>query len=209
MNAAHLLHVSVDGRQAEARALAERLRREERVEDPLNTSRCVHADARVSDLEHSIGTRRDFPARVGLVEPLAAGPDRQLAALRHRVAGVHGQVQDDLLELAAVAEYRLRRARGVRHNLDVLRDDPSQHRQQVGHEARQADDHRLEHLPSAEREQVDSSRPVGAVGRRLDLADQLEALGASSLCVRRPARSALPRIARSMLLKSCAMPPAR
>ena len=77
----------VDGREPEADALV--ASREERFEDP-GERLLVHADARVRDDELD-GTVAGVARR-----------DRQPAAVRHRVARVHGQVDDDLLDLARV-----------------------------------------------------------------------------------------------------------
>ena len=48
--------------------------------------------------------------------------EHQLAALGHRVAGVHGEVQEHLLELARVAEHRAPRGPELGAQLDVPRE---------------------------------------------------------------------------------------
>ena len=86
--AAALRDDAVDGREPEARARADGLRREERLEDAARVS-LVHADARVGDLEHD-------------VTAVVARRDRQRAAAGHRVARVDGEVQQHLADLARV-----------------------------------------------------------------------------------------------------------
>ena len=105
-----LLHDRVGDRQAEAGALADILRREERIEDPrLHVVR--HAGAVVVDLEND-------RVAIGVV-PRAH--DERAAPVRgdHRLFGVDDQIQQDLLALVRVGEH-LRQSRGQRlEDVDV------------------------------------------------------------------------------------------
>ena len=96
------------------------------------------------------------------------GLDRHRAALRHRVARVHGEVDDHLLDLRRVGAHRARARAEHRDELDVLADQPAQHHVHVADRRVQVEDPRLQHLPAAEREQLARERGR-AVGRPLDL----------------------------------------
>ena len=58
--------------------------------------------------------------------------DGQLAAAGHGVAGVDGQVHDDLLDLAGVGLDRPRPGSSDGGQLDVLADHPAEHLLDVG-----------------------------------------------------------------------------
>ena len=96
--AAVLLHDAVGDRQAEAGALADLLRREERIVDPRELFG-RNPGAGVGDFDR----RADRALRLR--------DDREPAALRHRVARVQEQVQEHLLELVLDALHDDRRAR--------------------------------------------------------------------------------------------------
>ena len=101
------------------------------------------------------------------------GAQRELAALRHRVAGVDPEIDDDLLELREVGLHRPQVA--LRHGVerDALADQPlEQHVQVVNHLA-EVDDLRAQRLLARERQQVAHQRG-GAVGVLPDLDDVLE-----------------------------------
>ena len=95
--AAVLLHDRVGDRQAEPGALADFLRREERVED-LRLQIVGDSGAVVVDLEHD-----GFP--IGVV-PRADDEDAAAVRRQHRLLGVDHQVQQHLLDLVAVGEHR-------------------------------------------------------------------------------------------------------
>ena len=100
-----LAHDAVGDRQAEARAAADRLGREERIVDARQLLR-RNAGAGVGDLgDHAIA--------------VDARRDRQPAAARHRVAGVEEQVQEHLLQLMLDAEHRHRPRRELAPDLDA------------------------------------------------------------------------------------------
>ena len=107
----------VDGREAEAGALAARLGREVRLEEPRQHVR-RHALAGVGETQHHFRRRQHVvPDLVGA--QLDARGDAQLAALGHGVAGVGGEVEQHLLDLAAVGDDPLRLGRRLDDQRDV------------------------------------------------------------------------------------------
>ena len=111
--APHARNDAIHVREPEARALAARLRREEGLEDAFARP-LVHAGAGVAHTQHD---------EVGR----ASRPDRQLAAVRHRITGVDSQVDENLFELDAVCPQRKRVRRDDRLDLDVRADETAQH----------------------------------------------------------------------------------
>jgi hypothetical protein len=96
--------------------------------------------------------------------------DRQHPAGGHRVAGVHDQVDDDLLELAGVRLDRPEVRRRDAAKLDVLADQSREHLLELGDELGEVEHARLEHLAAAEGEEM--AREVGGA-----LADPADLLG--------------------------------
>ncbi len=87
-----LLGESVDHGKAEARALAKRLGREERIEG-LGDDIRGHARAVVRDAERDVLARRQVAfACAPLVQPPVAGLDRDATTVRHGVARVDAEV---------------------------------------------------------------------------------------------------------------------
>ena len=171
--AAALLDDPVDRREAEARAVPERLRGEERLED-VRERLGVHADAGVADGEHhvraddGVGVLGD----VLLVELDVRRVDREQPAVGHRVARVDGEVHEDLLELVRVGEHGIQGRRERRDELDVLADQSREHRRQAGDDVVQLEHARLQDLPPAESEEL-----TGEDGRALGGGRDLVELG--------------------------------
>ena len=116
--AAGLLDEAVDLREAEAGALADILGGEERLEGAGRIiARLMPTPVSVIDTTHIL-PGRDLGLRsgIGLVEIGIGGLDRELAAVRHRVAGVDREVQDRALELVGIGEAAPQAAR--QHGLD-------------------------------------------------------------------------------------------
>ena len=90
------------GREAEPGAAIDILRGEERFEDPL-ADLGRHSLSAVADAEQRPAPRR-HPIRKGRVVPRIEGDHRdlQMPAVRHRVAGVDGEIEEHLLELDRV-----------------------------------------------------------------------------------------------------------
>ncbi len=95
--------------------------------------------------------------------------DADLPTPGHGVASIDGEVRDDLLELGLV---RLHAARvgSTNDELDVLADEPLQHRREVVHHRPERHDLRREHLLAAEGEQL-PGQSRRARGRPLDHLD--------------------------------------
>ncbi len=98
-----LANDAVDRRQTEPGAGADRLGRKERLEDAADDL-LGNARAGIHDLDqHIIPRRHRFGApSQWLRHPPIAGADRERTATGHGVAGVNGEIDDDLLELALV-----------------------------------------------------------------------------------------------------------
>src|SRR5256885_7160384 len=99
--------------------------RKERLEDP-GLGLLVHADSRIGQREHDVAARAGgrVTADVGLVHVHVGRLDGQAPPGRHCVAGVHREVDDDLLDLAGVGFHHSQIAGKHRGQLDVLSDQP-------------------------------------------------------------------------------------
>ena len=107
--------------------------------------------------EHHVGAGRDVVVGAGVlvVELDVRGLDGQLAALRHGVARVDGEVHDDLLDLARVGLDVPEAAR--RRAIVSSMSSPSRRRSifsMPGDDLVQVEHLRLEHLLAAEREEL-------------------------------------------------------
>ena len=101
------------------------------------------------------------------------GGNRQRPAVRHGIAGIQRQVQDGILELSVVGEYR----RNVLIHMDmdgnVLAQGSAQHVAQIGNQMAQVQGFGVQILPSREGEQAFGQRgtafdrPQNRVGHRL------------------------------------------
>src|SRR6516225_2004380 len=98
--AAALLDDPVDGRKPEASARPYALGGEEGLEDPVDDVG-RDAGAGIDDLDLDVVAGRNGFTRGGErpVELEIAGADRQAPTIRHGVAGVDGEIDDDLLQL--------------------------------------------------------------------------------------------------------------
>ena len=171
--AAALADEAVDHRQAKARALAEVLRREERLENPL-ADVVRDPDALVGDLEHDglSGMREHVRERLVIVaggEPRAHG-DR--SAIGHRIARVDDQVEDDLLHLPAVGRDRRKPRRQI-HVERVFRSEQArEHLLHVADDGGELERLGLQHLLAAEREEL-TGESGRAVARAEDVVERL------------------------------------
>ena len=86
----------------------------------------------------------------------------------HRVARVDREIEEHLLDLAAVRPNARERRLGLDGELDVLADDAPQHRTDAAHDLTQVEHRRLQHLLAAEREQL-----VGEIRRAIRRLDHL------------------------------------
>ena len=133
------------------------------------------------------------------------GADGELAAIRHRVARVDGEVHDHLFELDEVGLHRPEIAPVHDSNVDLLADQAPQQHRQVGQRFAEIEHLRPQRLAARERQQL-PHQAGGPVGVLFDLHD------VGKRRVARPVRVEQ-EIGRHMmadntLLKSCARPPA-
>ena len=91
--------------------------------------------------------------------------DREIAALRHRVAGVHRQIQERCLELRPVDADRPDVLLGLERHPDALPERPLHQLQEPGHQLHDIDRRREQGLASGESKQA--MREVGAALRAL------------------------------------------
>jgi hypothetical protein len=96
------------------------------------------------------------------------GGDRQFAAFGHGVAGVDGQVHDDLFEHAGVGFDARQIRQATEFQRDVLAEQARKHVRHIAKDRVQLDEFRLEHLFAAEQQQLADERG-GALGRGGDL----------------------------------------
>ena len=100
---------AVHGGQAETGPLTSRLGREEPIEDP-GPDLLVHPGPGVGDGKLDIAAGRPAEAPPHLLGRVGdAGADGERSAGGHGIPGVHGEVQQHLLKLAAIAEHRRQR----------------------------------------------------------------------------------------------------
>ena len=93
-----------------------------------------------------------------LVEFDVGGFDRQRPAVCHRILRVHGEIQDDLLHLAAVG-LDLRQVRPKsQQDPDVFPDQPPEHRAHTREDGVQVEQCRIDNLLPAEGEQLAGER---------------------------------------------------
>ena len=97
----------------------------------------------------------------------------ELAAVRHGVARVDGEVHDHLLELVQVGLDRPDVAAVLDLELDRLAEQPGEQHRDVGERLVELDHLRPQRLPARERQQL-PHQPGGAVGVLLDVHDVLE-----------------------------------
>ncbi len=93
-------------------------------------------------------------AGVILIDFNPGGADLQLATARHSVAGVHGEIHDDLLEHAGISVNAGRLGTVIRHQGDVLAEQPLQHVGKVLQDKVEVQDLGLDYLFTAEHEQL-------------------------------------------------------
>ena len=130
---ATLLDDAVADGKAQARPLPEGLGREEGFEDAVENL-LGHSGSGVGDRDKNVlsGDGADARPAIGLIEDGVAGLDRERSAMRSRVAGVHGEVHDDLLELRRIGGDAAGVGREKRAELEVLADEAADEGLEVG-----------------------------------------------------------------------------
>ena len=96
--------------------------------------------------------------------------NRHAPAIGHGVSRVDHEVHHDLLQLAAIGERERETGRQRQRDLDVLADQPAEHPGHVRDQAVHVERRGLQHLLTAEREQLPGERR-GALRRLDDLAE--------------------------------------
>ena len=96
--------------------------------------------------------------------------ERPATLRRHCIAGVDGEVDDDLFELARIGADRAKAAAMLDHQLDGLAEQALQQVRHFRHDVGQLQHLRPQRLLAREGEQL-ASQARGAVGVRLDLLD--------------------------------------
>ena len=137
----------------------------------------IHPAPRVADRDDDVpsGRNRIVRGRERRVESHIGQLDRQAAASGHGVAGIDGEIQENLLDLPGVRLHAAER-RGLHDDdLDVLADQAPQHLLRVGDDRAEIEDARLQDLPPAESEEL-PRQGRGPFGRPDDLAHALAAL---------------------------------
>ena len=135
---------AVHHRQAHAGAALRQLGGEEWLEDPL-LQLGRDADAGVAHLHPDLAVA-------------AAGPDRQIAAAGHGVGGVDDEVDEHLLELAAVAFERQLARLGHQRQTDVLAHEAAKQGGGAGHDVVEVDPLRSSQLASREQQELSGQR---------------------------------------------------
>src|SRR5260370_41705539 len=84
-----------------------------------------HAGAGIGYREHHVLPRLHGKVLAGviLVEIDVRGFDRQRAAVGHGIAGVHGEIEDDLLDLSAIRFHYRQLGPQIENDLDVFSDE--------------------------------------------------------------------------------------
>ena len=160
---------AVDSGQAQAGSLALGLGGVERLAgagDDLGR----HPGAGVADGHGDVAAGRQVVPEggVGLVDLGVGGLDGQGPAAGHGVAGVDGEVDQDLLDLAGVGGDGGQVAGQVGGELDVLAEGPLEQLADVGDEVVEVQDAGLDDFPAGEGQQL-AGQPGGAFGGLLDL----------------------------------------
>ena len=118
---ARLLGKAVHHGESQAAAFTHFLGRVERLEDVVQNLG-GHADASVGDRQDHIFTRAQFPLarHIAFVQGLVGGRDDQLAAIRHGISRIDGQVQQGVFHLTMICQCVPQARRRVDSNLDGL-----------------------------------------------------------------------------------------
>ena len=158
-------HDPVDDRQPQARPLALGLGRVERLEGARGDL-AVHADPGVLDREPDEVARLDRGVEAGLaaVELDVLGRHRERPAVRHGVARVEREVDQRLLDLAAVGLDRPELRAEVGRQLDVLAERALEERLEVGDDVVQDRATRATGLVAAEDRQLPRQRGAAPAG---------------------------------------------
>ncbi len=149
----------VHGGQPEAGSLALRLGGEERLEDPLDDL-LRYPYPGVTDLEADVAAWREVGpvGCVCFVHVRVGGLQGQYPAALHGIPGVNRDVDQHLLDLAAVGQHRAEIRRQAGDQLDMLTERADKQLLQVGDHVIEAEHARLDHFAAGEGQQLASQR---------------------------------------------------
>ncbi len=169
-----LLDDAKDRREPEAGAFALLLRGEEGLEDPCLRF-AAHPDAGVAHRDSHVRAREHSGVfhLVVVIHLDVRRLDGQLAAIGHGVARIDREVHQKLLDLSGVGLDAPELGRRKYRQLDVCAEHASEHLVHVGDALVQVQDLRLEHLLTAECEELPRQGRC-AVARLADLFDVVE-----------------------------------
>src|ERR1035441_4581750 len=150
---------AINGGQPQAGALADLFGGKERLEKPVQRLP-VHAAAAVRNPQtnQKAASRVGLLRHVGVIDFDGGGADEELATVGHGVAGVHGQVHDDLLEHADVGLDMQQVGGIVGVQGDVFAQQPLEHLGKVLEDGVNLEDLGLDDLLAAEHEQLAGER---------------------------------------------------
>jgi hypothetical protein len=165
--AAGLAHDAITGGETETAAETVFLGGEERLERVLDNLR-RHAEAVIADPQRHI-----VAGRQGLARPFHHGVlhrDLELAAIRHRIAGVAGEMQDQRLDLIRIDEHRPHRMRRLPNHRTIRRQNALQPALQRDDPFTEIDEPRHRRLTARKRQQLPGQRLTALDGAQ-DLID--------------------------------------
>src|ERR1700730_659808 len=167
--AAALLDDAVDGGEAEAGSRAGLLGGEERFED-AGLGGGFHTVAGVGNGDDHVVSTLDRRMEMGVlaVDEKILRIDGELAAERHGVAGVDGEIEEDLLELAGVGFDAAEGIAEAQAEFDVLADQAAEELAHIGDKFVEVEDLWLKDLHAAECEHL-AGEGSGTVGRFANL----------------------------------------
>ena len=136
---------------------------EERLEHALDQVG-LDAHAVVGHADHHVRAGRDVPHAVGSAHHETIDGHDEAPALGHRVAGVDGEVDEDLLQTRRIHLHEPRVTGRLGHQLDVLAQNAPQHLAEVAQHGVGIHGPRRGDLVTGESEQL-AGEPRGALGR--------------------------------------------
>src|SRR5207249_11048989 len=104
------------------------------------------------------GLDGDVLTRIGIVQLNVRGLDGELPTIGHGVAGIDGQIHDDLLDLARVGVHAPQPRRRHGDQTNVFADQTLEHLVNVGQDSIEVQHFGLEHLLAAERQELPGER---------------------------------------------------
>ena len=150
-------------REAEAGALALLLRREKRIENPLQRL-VVHARAVVLHAEADRAPSRDFGACLVAAEDFTRGNHDAPAGWTHRLRGVRAEVHEDALHFRPVRAHEWQGIRDVGHKFDGGRCAGTQELQRFVKRGRDVERHGIGAPLPAVAEDLDDELPRSFAG---------------------------------------------